>query len=556
MDIWTLLLDVVVLLLACLVAGGIVARFGQSPLLGYLVAGMLVGGPGSIGVVRLEQEIQTIAELGVSLLLFSLGLEFSWKRLAGLGRTSLLAGIIQIVITAVAAAIVCIVLRLPAREAVAVGAMVALSSTACVLRTLAERGQLDSVHGRDALAILLVQDMAVVPLAILLAFLGGGNSIEALTWSLARTVGLAALLVVGLYVALNIVAVRVLDQFMLERNRELTVLLAVATGLGAAWAAHAGGLSPALGAFIAGLFLGGSPFATQIRADVASFRVILLTLFFGAAGMVADPLWMLRHAPLVVAVAAGIVAGKTALIWLTFRIIGRPSGAGISAGVSLAQIGEFAFVLGSIGVAGGVVSAATNQTIVSAAIVTLFLTPMLVPVAPRIGAAVGRLLGSSVAPEAETDKDDAASAPDVFIIGFGPAGQHVGHALRDRGERVCVIDLNPRSIRAAAAFGFRTYVGDAASPDVLDHVHVDRARLVVITVPDQQATTTILAQIRRLAPESIRIARCRYDLHAPEIEAAGASAVARDEQEVGRRLAEQAAELLARASAPSTPADT
>lgn len=550
MDLWKLLLDIVVLLTACLVAGGIVARLGQSPLLGYLLAGMLIGGPGSAGLVKLQTEIHAIAELGVSLLLFSLGLEFAWKRLAGLGTKALLAGVLQIVITAAAVAFICVALQLPVRESIAVGAMIALSSTACVLRILAERGQLDSIHGRDALAILLVQDMAVVPLAILLTLLGGGESLGAVAWNLTRTIGLAAGLVIALYVILNVIAVRALGRLMLERNRELTVLLAVATGLGAAWAAHAAGLSPALGAFIAGLFLAGSPFATQIRADVASFRVVLLTLFFGAAGMVADPIWMLRNAPLVLAIAVGIVVGKTGLIWFTYRLIGRSGSAGIAAGVSLAQIGEFAFVLGAIGIESGVVSPATNQAIVSAAIATLFLAPLLVPIAPRVGAAAARLMRRP----ASADLDDAhetAPPPDVIIIGFGPAGQHVGHALRDCGASVAVIDLNPRSIHTARTFGFRTFVGDAAHPDVLEHAHVERARLVVITVPDRHATTTILAHVRRLAPQSVRIARSRYDLHEPEIVAAGATAVARDEQEVGRQLAALAMEFVQAAAAPT-----
>jgi CPA2 family monovalent cation:H+ antiporter-2 len=516
---------------------------------------MVIGGPASLGLIRLEHEIQIFAELGVSLLLFSLGLEFSWTRLAGLGGRALLSGVLQIVITAVAAAAVGVALRLPLVEAIAVGAMIALSSTACVLRVLAERGHLDSVHGRDAIAILLIQDMAVVPLAILMTVLAGGESITAVALNLSRTIGFAVALVAAMYVVLNIVAVRALGQLVLERNRELTVLLAVVTGLGAAWASQAAGLSPALGAFVAGLFLAGSPFATQIRSDVASFRVVLLTLFFGAAGMVANPVWMFRNAPLVLTVAGGIIVGKLLLVWLTLRLIRRPHAAGVATGVCLAQIGEFAFVLGSIGVASGVVSEGAYQTIVSATIATLFFTPLLVPAAPHVGAVVARWLKAPI--PADDGRRAAADAhpPDVIIVGFGPAGQHVGHALRDRGPAVSVIDLNPRSLRTAAEFGFRTMVGDATQVDVLEHAHADRARLFVITLPDRHATSTVLAHVRRLVPTSIRIARCRYDLHEPEISAAGATAVVRDEQEVGRQLAAEALLQLVDAAEHDAPPD-
>ncbi|MCB9851051.1 MAG: cation:proton antiporter [Phycisphaerales bacterium] len=542
MDIWKLLLDVVLLLAVCMIFGGIASWLKQSPLIGYLLAGMLVGGPGSAKLLALESEIEVIAELGVSLLLFSLGLEFSWQRLRALGTSMLLGGVMQIVLTATLAAGVCTLLGVSMRAAIAIGAMVSLSSTACCLRVLIDRAELDSVHGRVALAVLLVQDLAVVPFAILMNLLHGDGALSHIALDVGKTVGLAAVLVVVMYFALNLVAVRVLGLFTQERNRELVVLLAVVTGLGATWAAHSVGLSPALGAFGAGLFLGGSRFATLIRADVSSLRTLLLTLFFGSAGMAADPRWIATHLPLVIGVSAGIVIGKAVVVWVMARIIRLSDAAGVSAGLSLGQIGEFAFVLGSTAVAGGVIAAETYALIVSCAIVTLLITPTLVSAAPHVGMLVQRGMPRRIRGTAIDPTSAPAHHPDVILIGFGPAGEHVGRILAECRIPATVIDLSERSRRAADALGLSGQVGDATQEDVLEHAGIDRAKLVVITLPDRYAALTVLSQVRNLAPQAHVITRCRYDRHRSEFDEAGAHEIVQDEQQAGQELAQRVRE--------------
>ncbi len=244
MDIWQLLFEIVALLAGALILGGIFARFGQSPLVGYLIAGMLLGGPGSIHLVKSEKEIEVIAELGVALLLFSLGLEFSLARLRKLGNKALLGGILQVCVTLAAMTGVATLYGLDVREAVAVGAMVALSSTAVVLRTLMESGEIETPYGGNSLAILLVQDIAVVPLAILLAVLTGGDGAREIAVNVGWIMLTAGLLIAGLYILLNVVAARALGGLTLVRNRELTTILAVVIGLGSAWVAHARGSRP------------------------------------------------------------------------------------------------------------------------------------------------------------------------------------------------------------------------------------------------------------------------------------------------------------------------
>lgn len=236
METWTLLSEVVILLTASLLAGGVFSRSGQSPLVGYILAGMVLGGPGSLGLVRSQHAIESIAELGVSLLLFSIGLEFAWDRVRKLGTTILLAGIPQVLVTSVLAALVAVVAGLSGRESAAVGAMVSLSSTAVVLRILTERAEGDSAHGRNSVGILLLQDAAVVPLAILVATLGGGESLSGVAAGAGRILFLAAWLIIVTWLIIGKVAVFALGTLTCERNRELTALLAVVTGLGSTWA--------------------------------------------------------------------------------------------------------------------------------------------------------------------------------------------------------------------------------------------------------------------------------------------------------------------------------
>ncbi|MCA9424229.1 MAG: cation:proton antiporter, partial [Candidatus Omnitrophica bacterium] len=530
MELWKLLLDVIVLLTACLIVGGIFSRFGQSPLVGYLLSGMLLGGPGSIRAVKSEHEIETIAELGVSLLLFSIGLEFSFKRLKDLGSKPLLGGVLQVTLTAMATAGIVFFLGLASKESIAVGAMIALSSTACVLRILIEKGEMEAVHGRNSLAVLLVQDMSVVPLAILMTLLASGGGVAGILSDLGQIVLWAAALIFALYVLVNKLAVWALGTLTLERNRELTVLLAVVTGLGSTWAAHAVGISPALGAFIAGLFIGSSAFATQIRADISSLRVILLTLFFGGAGMVADPVWILKNFHIVFGAVFLLVVGKTAVIGFVFRLLGQPVSTCLATGICLAQIGEFAFVLGAIGLEGKVISEATYQLIVSTAIVSLFITPFLIPHSLKLGVRIASWIPGA---SGEVDRQSGSEGfhPDAVMVGFGPAGQIAARALMDHAVKVLVLDLNHDGVKKAREFGFEGQVGDATHPEVLEHAHIETARIVVITIPHQKSALEILGHVRDLAPQAHVVVRSRYQRYTNDIVMAGTHAVFGDEEE-------------------------
>ena len=403
-----------------------------------------------------------------------------------------------------------------------------------------------------------MQDVAVVPAAILITLLGGQGTPGEVAFGALKTILSAVAVVAVLYVLLNKVAVWALGTLTFERNRELTVLLAIVTGLGAAWAAHAVGLSPAIGAFLAGLFLAGSPFATQIRADISALRIVLLTLFFGAAGMVADPLWMIQNAGLVIGVTLCIILAKLLIVWAVLRILGHSHASGFATGVCLAQIGEFAFVLVSMGRVTGVVSDQTSQILVSSAILSLFLTAFLLPAAARLGSLVDTLLTGRTASTLDAPAVAPHTSPDVVIIGFGPAGRATAQPLLARGQRVTVVDLSRAVLRLAEAVGLETLQGDATRREVLEHAHVAAARAVIISTPSHVDARLILDHVRRLAPQAQTIVRSRHDRHRMELAAAGAHVVISDEHEAGRGLAAAVAKYLdssvvdASASAPTT----
>ncbi len=545
---WPILFDILILLGAALLLGTLAESIGQSAILGYLVAGTVVG-PNVLGFVKDAENVAAISELGVALLLFTIGLEFSFRRLARLGRVAIPGGTVQVVLTTLCAAAVAVGLGVEPRAAIALGAMVAMSSTACVLRLLVDRRELDTMHGRNAMGILLVQDVAVIPLMLLVVVLAqGGNAADA-ALMLARTVLLAAGLVAGFVLVFNVIVPRILHIEQWARNRELPILLAIVLALGSAYAAHQVSLSPAIGAFVAGVLLGESPFATQVRADVGSLRTLLVTLFFASIGMLGDPAWALGHWAIVGAAVAMIMAGKLLLVWLTLRLLGATHGIAVATGLCLVQVGEFSFVLADQARRTALFSVDLFDVIVSATIVTLFLTPFCLMAAPRAADAIEalrvRLRRKPGEPVAEQAGPGPAPPQGIFIIGFGPAGQSVAQALYGaHKDRMAIIELNPRRAAPARQWELRVHLGDATHRDVLEHAGIAGAQVVAITIPDPAAVRTIIHLCRHLAPSAAIVARSRYHVRRWELELAGARDVIDEEEQVGLRIAATARRYL------------
>lgn len=538
MELWGVLFNILILLFAALVLGAICERFKQSSILGYLVAGTLLG-PNALQVVAGAEQVTALAELGVALLLFTIGLEFSWNRLKGLGSAALGGGAIQILVTIGLGALVSVVFDLSWRSSIAIGAIVALSSTACVLRLLVARAEIESSHGRHALGVLLMQDIALVPLVLVVTSLSGGGSISQVGADIVKTLAWAAALVLVLYLLMGKVMPRVLKLKTLLRNRDLPILLATVTGLGSACGAHFLGLSPALGAFVAGMLLAGSPFATQIRGDIVSLRTLLVTLFFSSIGMLGDPAWFLSHLAPVLALVVAIVVGKAIIIWAILYRFGLSHTNALATGICLGQVGEFSFVLVEVG-RGSLIDEGLFDLLISATIMTLFLTPYLVAWAPQLSRSlVGVLnrIGLLSIDMSKTATMSVSEGPQFVIIGFGPAGLAVGNTLQGVSNQVSVVDLNPGLIDDVEELGLVGHIGDAMQADVLEHAGILTASAVVVTVPDPVAAQAIVALIKSIAPEVHIIVRARYHRYLEPLQEAGASEVVDEERLVGLRLA-------------------
>ncbi len=536
-EFWHTILDILILLGGALVLGLLCERLRQSAILGYLAAGTILG-PNAVGLVSNGEHVQHLAELGVALLLFTIGLEFSWPRLKRLGVAALGGGAAQILVTMGVGFGAALLLDMPVDTSIAIGAIVSLSSTACVLRLLTARAELESVHGRYALGILLMQDIAVVPLFLLVGVLGGEGSMAEVGMGMLRALLLAGVLVVVLLVLLNKVAPVILGLDALRHNRDLPILLAFVVGIGAAWGSHELGLSPALGAFVAGMILAESPFATQIRADVASIKTLLVTLFFASIGMLGDPAWFIDHVGPVMALVAALVLGKAVIVWIVLRSFGVASLAALASGICLAQVGEFSFVLAAAA-SGTLLSEQAFTMLVSATIVSLFVTPYLVMLATRIAQLMHRVLGlghrsPGIHDRSDADEDDTRAR--VLIIGFGPAGKAIGQAAGKLALRVDVVDMNRAIVREAREMGFNAHVADASHADVLEHLGIQNIDIAIVTIPDPPAARTIITQIRKCAPNIHLIARGRYHRFAQELFEAGAHEVIDEEQLVGTRL--------------------
>jgi CPA2 family monovalent cation:H+ antiporter-2 len=547
MDFWSALLDILILLGAAMLLGALCERFKQSALLGYLLAGTLLG-PNALNVLPSYEAVSTIAELGITLLLFTIGLEFSWRRLRSVGTIAVGGGTLQILLTGAATALLCRLLGLDVPAALAIGTIVAMSSTAAVVRVLASRQEIDAVHGRNALGILLLQDIAVVPAALFVAALGLGGGVAQVGWGVVQALALATVLAGALFLVVSYGLPRLLGAEIVVANRDISILLAIVTATGAAWLSHALGFSPVLGAFVAGMVLAESPFAVQIRADIAPLHALFVTLFFSAIGMLADPAWAAQNWALLAGVVLLIVVGKTVVTAGVVRLFRFPTGLSVATGLVLAQLGEFSLILAILARDGQVIGTSLFDLLVATMIVTLFLTPYLAALAPRLAIAVGRIMTREH--RVMTAADAAAGTGEVLsghlvIVGFGPAGQRVAETLMARGDlQIVVTDLSASTLDLARAYGLQTVVGDATRESVLAQLHIRTAAAVAITLPDPRTARQVVQMVRALAPDTRIVVRSRYHVHRWQLDVAGAHTVVDEEDEVGVRIAAEIGALL------------
>lgn len=543
-DVWLFILDILVVFGSAAVLGIVCERLRLGSVFGYLLAGVIIG-PGVIGLVTAGEVIDTIAEVGVALLLFTIGLEFSWKQLVRFGGKAIIAGGIAIASIILVAVAVSVAVGADWRTGFVVGAAASLGSTAIVLRILRDKNDLDSVHGRFAVAMLLTQDIAIVPLVLVASFVSTRS--DNLAASLGAAVMNTLALVVGLVLVVVFVVPRLLDEKLIARNREIPILIAVSTAIGATWAAHSLGLSPALGAFLAGLLLAEGRFADQMRADVLPLRTLFMTVFFVSVGLLADVGWMADHVLLVLGTTLLLILGKLIVTYLSMRPFQASIVECMATAIAVAQAGEFSFLLLAIGRDGGLLDLDLFKLATSVVLLTLFVTPFLTGNSRSVALRIVKTFvpKRKLAKAERTATQSGVRQAHVILVGFGSAGSATAFLLRDSGVPVTVLEIHPGLVREAEGCGLDAMVGDGTQGTILERANIEAAKAVVVAVPDTQVARAVISQCKHYAPDVRVFARSRYHIFADQLHVVGADVVVDEEQSVGEQLGWSVIDFLA-----------
>jgi len=523
-------------LLIILTSGFIAAlfcRFLKLPMLvGYIAVGALVGSGGLGWISSQHHEIGYLAEAGALLLLFSIGLEFSLKELTSLWRQIVLGGSVQMLLVAAPVSYFGYTMGLPWQSAILIGLPIALSSTVLVFKSLSEYGQTTSSSGRRSLAILLFQDIAIVPILLIVPLLAGQTSDK----------NIADYLLLGIYSIIIILAIPVLRRilqlwvspFLHRQHSPELIVLFVLSLLGIMTAiTYQAGLPPSLGAFACGLILNGNRLTGQIDALVLPFRETFTAIFFVSLGMLFNP-DVITHAPLFAVIAfLGILIIKTTAGCVAARLTGlawRPS---FGIGLGLSQIGEFAFILAFAGLQAGVILKSHYDFILVFGLGSLLLTPLLLKISLRLMADDTDSGAFSEGPAAQLVLDGITSA---LIVGIGEIGKQISLHLETRGFFVCAVDLSPVNLYPLSLQGITSITGDARNPEVLERARVKTVQLAIVCVPDDTMAVDIVKSIRTYNPECTVLVRCRYRLTAEELHKLGANVIITEETATARAL--------------------
>jgi CPA2 family monovalent cation:H+ antiporter-2 len=527
-----IVVDTLIFLATAVIVSPLCHRLRVSPVLGYLVAGSIIG-PVGWGLIEDNDGTRSLAELGIVFLLFMIGLELSWERLKVIRHFIFGLGSAQVLITGGLAALAMGMGGLGPRAAMVVGLALAFSSTAFVLQILSERGGLSSQTGRMAVAVLILQDLAVVPLLVMIPLLASTQSGAAIGWAAAIALGKAAAAMVVIF-AIARIALRPLFQTVAAtRSPEVFVAAALFAVIGTSFATEAVGLSLSLGAFLAGVMLASTEFRHQIEVDLTPVRGLLMGLFFLTVGMTVDPAAVLAHLPETAAAVGSLIAGKALVIVVITMAFRFPLASALHLGLLLAQGGEFAFIVLTRATQSGLVPAAIAESLTAIVAISMALTPALA----ALGGWVARRhrLHQGVAIQPDENAKDLANH--VIIAGCGRSGQLVASVLKSQAIAYVAIDRDPHMVQVLREKGEPAFFGDIRKPEVLKAVGADRARAVVVTIDTGSGRERLIPRLHQMFPNLRILVRARDRRQAKGLEAAGATAVVPEILEASLQLA-------------------
>jgi CPA2 family monovalent cation:H+ antiporter-2 len=524
------LLDVLIFLAAMIVVVPVFQRLKLSPILGYLAAGMLIG-PYGFALIGETKAAETLASFGVVFLLFMIGLELSFRRLRTLGAKVFGLGSMQVILSGFVIALVAYSLGLGIYSAVIIGCGLALSSTAFVLQLLDERGERATRFGLTTFSILLLQDLAVVPILIFVTLLGAPETSLLETLGLVTLKGAAAILAVFLF---GRYLLRPLFQMITKtRSVELFVSATLLTVLGMAWVMSLAGLSMELGALLAGLLLAETEYRHQIKADIKPFRGILLGLFFMTIGMAIDIRFILDTWVNIALIVVGLLLGKTIITSVVCKIVGTPFTVSLRTGLALSQGGEFGFVIFGAALTLGLLSQNVAQVLMAVIALSMIATPALFY--------VGKRLAAGIAKRSDAEKENIYSEVEdvqnhILIAGFGRVGQTVAKVLSDMGISYVALDIDQDRVRNCRKKELSVFYGDASRIHVLESAGAGRAKAAIITIDDTDSASHAVKALRDTYPDLPIFVRARDRKHMQRLEKAGASAVVSEAAESSLQL--------------------
>jgi len=531
------LTDILIIFTVSVPVAYIFNRLKLPPIIGFLVSGVLIG-PSGIALVHDAGRISLLAEIGVALLLFSLGLEFSFKHFGAVKRVAILGGTLQIIATVFAVAGVAALFGIKFSYGITLGWALSLSSTAIVYYLLSQKRLVDSPHGRISVGILVMQDLFAVPIIALLPLMSA-SGMSADTIDAAHAI-LKTFVVLGIFFAgQRYLLPFILHQITSTRSKELFLITIMVIGLGFSYLTFYLGLSFALGAFLAGLMIAETDFRFHALSEIAPFRYCFTGLFFVSIGMLVQPQFVGKYWWALIIAAICIPIGKAIITSLIIFLFWYPVGVAVLSGLALSQVGEFSFLIALIAKNSGIISLSFYDFIVASAFITILLAPVIMAISPKIAEIAEKIFpfharrcikrGEAISAEHLNDH--------VIICGFGPLGSSVGHILEQAGRNYIVLELNPVTVSRLRRKERPVYLGDGASAEILYKSGIEKASVLAITAPDYMNSMAIIKQARSLNKNIKIITRAKFRNQVDDLYSAGADIVISEELEAGLEMA-------------------
>lgn len=528
-----LLQDILIILGFSLLVVLVLQKLNLPSILGFLITGIIIG-PYGLSLVKAQDQVEILAEIGVILLLFVIGMELSLKQLASMRKTVLIGGSLQVGLTVGVSTLIYRTLGFAWNESVFVGFLVSLSSTAIVLKILQDRNEISAPHGRNALGILIFQDIIVVPMILITPILAGEST--NLLWSVTELFLKSVMVVVFTYLSAQYIVPKLMYQIAKSESKELFLLATITICFFVAFLTSQAGLSLALGAFLAGLIISESEYSHQATSTILPFRELFTSFFFISIGMLLDLTFFAQHAVKILLLVGIVFVMKGSLAAVATIFLKYPGRTVIMTGLALFQIGEFAFILSRVGIEYNLLSEELNQYFLSVSIVTMLLTPFIIMYSDKISSLLLRTRIQEQLNKKITAENSSASDLDhlenhLIIIGYGINGRNVSKAARYANIPYVILELDAEVVKEEKKKGEPIMFGDAVHEHILTTVHLKRARVVVIAISDPQATKTIISNIRAESKSVYLIVRTRYVKEIEPLIALGADEVIPEEFE-------------------------